>query len=86
MDELIVEMVMVNGVEGPSLYLDDYRICGNKPWGGGNVVRAWKIDLFSLKKTVEEKIASNLKSPVTNEAGENEKQWLAQSRQSSEDK
>jgi len=28
----------VNGPAGPSLYLDDYRIAGPKPWGGGTVL------------------------------------------------
>jgi hypothetical protein len=29
---------VVNGPAGPSLYLDDYRIAGPKPWGGGTVL------------------------------------------------
>ena len=29
---------IVDGPAGPSLYLDDYRIAGPKPWGGGTVL------------------------------------------------
>lgn len=30
------------GVEGPSLYINNYRVCGPKPWGGGKVIKEWK--------------------------------------------
>ena len=30
------------GVEGPSLYINNFRVCGPKPWGGGSVVKEWK--------------------------------------------
>lgn len=29
-----VRVCLVQGVEGPSCYINDYRVCGNKPWGG----------------------------------------------------
>ena len=35
------KVVFVRGVEGPSIYINDYRICGNKPWGGGDVIHTW---------------------------------------------
>lgn len=31
-------ILVMSGPEGPSLYLDDYRIAGPKPWGGGTVL------------------------------------------------
>jgi hypothetical protein len=37
-----LELQLVEGVEGPSIYLNGYRIAGPKPWGGGRVVRTWK--------------------------------------------
>lgn len=35
----------VAGVEGPSIYVNDYRVAGPKPWGGGHVVHEWKTTL-----------------------------------------
>lgn len=32
---------VVSGPAGPSLYLNRYRICGPKPWGGGRTVLKW---------------------------------------------
>ena len=29
-----VHIVLVKGVEGKSLYINDIRVYGNKPWGG----------------------------------------------------
>jgi hypothetical protein len=31
-------ILVMSGPAGPSLYLDDYRIAGPKPWGGGAVL------------------------------------------------
>ena len=33
-----VEVLVVSGVSGTSIYLDGTRIAGEKPWGGGDVV------------------------------------------------
>ena len=33
---------VVGGPAGPSLYLDDYRIAGPKPWGGGTVLHEFR--------------------------------------------
>lgn len=35
---------VVRGVEGCCLVLDDLRIAGPKPWGGGTVIHAWETD------------------------------------------
>lgn len=40
-----VKVEMVQGVEGMAIYVNDYRICGPKPWGGGRVVRKWMTDV-----------------------------------------
>lgn len=34
---------IVNGVEGRSIYLNETRIAGSKPWGGGEVIDLWHI-------------------------------------------
>lgn len=28
-----------------AVYLDDLRIAGQKPWGGGKTIHSWQIDL-----------------------------------------
>lgn len=38
-----MELVYVEGVEGNSLYLNERRIIGPKPWGGGPIIYRWKI-------------------------------------------
>lgn len=35
---------IIRGVEGDSLALDDTRICGPKPWGGGYVIKTFHTD------------------------------------------
>lgn len=35
---------VIRGVEGCCLALDDTRIAGPKPWGGGAVIHAWETD------------------------------------------
>lgn len=44
MDEEI-EITVVDGVAGPSLYIDDYRVAGPKPWGGGSQTITWKVKM-----------------------------------------
>lgn len=44
---------IVKGCEGYSIYLNDYRIAGSKPWGGGDVVRTIKISDYELKRIKE---------------------------------
>jgi hypothetical protein len=35
---------LLRGVCGLALYLNDRRIAGEKPWGGGKVVQEWVTD------------------------------------------
>jgi len=46
----IISIEVVSGVEGPSLYINQYRIVGNKPWGGGKVLQSWKIKAKELRQ------------------------------------
>ena len=34
-----VRIDIIKGVEGLAIYINDYRICGPKPWGGGEMVK-----------------------------------------------
>lgn len=42
------ELIYVAGVEGNSIYLNDFRIAGPKPWGGGKILKEWKVDLSDI--------------------------------------
>lgn len=35
---------IIQGVEGPSLYLNGFRVAGPKPWGGGKVLYEWTVE------------------------------------------
>ena len=50
----IVEIELVQGVEGLTLYLNDYRIAGAKPWGGGICKNAWKVDVSDILEAIKE--------------------------------
>lgn len=44
----------MKSVSGYSLYLNDYRICGGKPWAGGETVCVFEISKEKLLKEIEE--------------------------------
>ena len=44
----IVEIAVCNGVEGPSVYINDYRVAGNKPWGGGKTIYSFKAEKLNI--------------------------------------
>lgn len=37
------ELKLCSGVSGQSVYLNDYRIAGAKPLGGGTIVKKWSV-------------------------------------------
>lgn len=45
-ERLLVEVV--SGVEGPCLVIENFRVAGPKPWGGGRVYGQWRIDRADL--------------------------------------
>lgn len=48
-------VTIVNGQLGSGLclYLNGYRIAGNKPWGGGTTVREFKVSEEDLSTALE---------------------------------
>ena len=46
---------IVSGVDGKSLYIDDTRVAGPRPWGGGTIVDAFTTD----EKYVPERTCQN---------------------------
>lgn len=58
MKQGFVMVEVVNGVEGPSLYVGDkssgYRIAGPKPWGGGRTIHRFTVNVDELRKQLDE--------------------------------
>jgi hypothetical protein len=52
-DGLKVKIDLVGGVEGRSLYINDHRVAGPKPWGGGPIVKTWTADISHLRTALE---------------------------------
>ncbi len=56
-EKKVIEIAIIQGVEGQSLYINDFRIAGNKPWGDGHVVKTWTVKkedlLEDIKKALE---------------------------------
>lgn len=40
---------IIQGVEGLCIGINDFRIAGPKPWGGGKVLHSWKFSLKDLQ-------------------------------------
>ena len=47
-----IRLEFCEGVEGPSIYLDDTRIAGPKPWGGGTVTHSWLVDIEGIEEVL----------------------------------
>ena len=47
-----VNIAVIKGVEGFCLAINDYRVCGPKPWGGGSVVHEFEVDLHHILKAL----------------------------------
>lgn len=45
---------IIQGVEGFCIGLNNYRIAGPKPWGGGTVVKQWHISAADLRRAIPE--------------------------------
>lgn len=50
-----VSIKIVHGVEGKSCYINDIRVYGNKPWGGGKVIYEAEPSLSDLKECIFKK-------------------------------
>lgn len=47
-----VTILHMAGVEGPSVYINDRRVGGPKPWGGGRVVKEWHTTVRDLLEAI----------------------------------
>ena len=46
---------LVRGVSGFCIYLNGFRIAGEKPGGGGKVIRRWELENDDLKQAIDMK-------------------------------
>lgn len=46
-DQVCIEIG--EGVCGLNIYLNGYRIVGEKPWGGGRIIRRWLVSEEDIK-------------------------------------
>ncbi len=51
-DDVFVEVV--DGVEGPCLVINELRVAGPKPWGGGTVVQSWRVSRDQINEALME--------------------------------
>lgn len=51
-----VNVCVIAGVEGHSLGIDDRRVAGPKPWGGGKIVHEFTVPLDSLVEALRGKV------------------------------
>ena len=47
-----VTVTIVHGVEGNSMYVDNYRVAGPKPWGGGTTISEWVVRSEDILKMI----------------------------------
>ena len=47
-----VTVEVIQGVEGACLSIRNRRVAGPKPWGGGNVVYSFTVDVDELRKAL----------------------------------
>lgn len=52
-----VKITLVKGVYGFSVYINDHRVAGGKPWGGGQVIKEWIL----LKESINAALKINFK-------------------------
>lgn len=52
MENKNVKIKIVSGVEGKSCYINDKRVSGNKPWGGGRIIYEFNANLNDTLKSI----------------------------------
>lgn len=45
----VVSVEVIEGVEGKSLVIEDRRVAGPKPWGGGRVALRFNVEVDDIK-------------------------------------
>lgn len=47
-----VNVLVLGGPEGPSVYLDNHRVAGPKPWGGGTILHEFTAKRSEVLKAL----------------------------------
>ena len=47
-----VNIEIVKGIEGDSLYINSFRVSGPKPWGGGQVIMSFEAPLEYIREAI----------------------------------
>ena len=47
-----IKIEIVKGVEGLCVVINDFRICGSKPWAGGSIINSWDIDTRDFERAL----------------------------------
>ena len=48
-----ISIDVVSGPEGVALYVNDYRMTGPKPWGGGRVLHSFMVEADEVKQIID---------------------------------
>ena len=43
---------IVEGKEGSSICINEYRVAGPQPFGGGRIIKSWKADVDDILKAI----------------------------------
>lgn len=49
-----VDICIVSGVEGPSVYVNELRVAGPKPWGGGSVICEFRAKRSAIDEALKQ--------------------------------
>lgn len=52
-------LILCRGVEGDCIYLNNHRIVGPKPWGGGTTIKEWKVTRNEVLRALGEKTSDS---------------------------
>ena len=47
-----VRVDLVRGIEGLSLYFNNFWIAGTKPWGAGNILKTWRVKREDIEEAL----------------------------------
>lgn len=53
-DKVTIEVI--NGCEGKCIAINNYRVAGPKPWGGGTVEKSWTVEKREILRAIHVKI------------------------------
>lgn len=48
-----IRIEVISGVEGDCVAINDYRVAGPKPWGGGQVKKVWECDKKDILRALQ---------------------------------